>query len=128
MPFCCHGYTKAVTQDLMDTFKAKSQKKGNRLRQQEEEEEDEEDVVDEVTLLVTDSRSLFSGLYSWMQHTVVVNISCFIVQIHTSKILYGSYELILCIILSTSIAADSCQNGASADQYLMTVVGSDALE
>ena len=43
MPFCCHGYTKAVTQDLMDTFKAKSQKKGNRLRQQEEEEEDEED-------------------------------------------------------------------------------------
>ena len=33
----------------MDTFKAKSQKKGNRLRQQEEEEEDEEDVVDEVT-------------------------------------------------------------------------------
>ena len=48
----------------MDTFKAKSQKKGNRLRQQEEEEEDEEDVVDEVTLLVTDSRSLFSGLYS----------------------------------------------------------------
>lgn len=58
MPFCCHGYTKAVTQDLMDTFKAKSQKKGNRLRQQEEEEEDEEDVVDEVTLLVTDSRSV----------------------------------------------------------------------
>ena len=42
----------------MDTFKAKSQKKGNRLRQQEEEEEDEEDVVDEVTLLVTDSRSV----------------------------------------------------------------------
>ena len=63
-----------------------------------------------------------------MQHTVVVNISCFIVQIHTSKILYGSYELILCIILSTSITAASCQNGASADQYLMTVVGSDALE
>lgn len=60
MPFCCHGYTKAVTQDLMDTFKAKSQKKGNRLRQQEEEEEDEEDVVDEVTLLITDSRSFFS--------------------------------------------------------------------
>ena len=59
MPFCCHGYTKAVTQDLMDTFKAKSQKKGNRLRQQEEDEEDEEDVVDEVTLLVTDSRSFF---------------------------------------------------------------------
>ena len=56
MPFCCHGYTKAVTQDLMDTFKAKSQKKGNRLRQQEE---DEEDVVDEVTLLVTDLRSFF---------------------------------------------------------------------
>ena len=27
-------------------------------------EEDEEEVVDEVTLLVTDSRSLFSGLYS----------------------------------------------------------------
>ena len=48
----------------MDTFKAKSQKKGNHLRQQEEEEEDEEDVVDEVTLLATDSRSLFSGLYS----------------------------------------------------------------
>ena len=43
----------------MDTFKAKSQKKGNRLRQQEEEEEDEEDVVDEVTLLNTDSRSFF---------------------------------------------------------------------
>lgn len=43
----------------MDTFKAKSQKKGNRLRQQEEDEEDEEDVVDEVTLLVTDSRSFF---------------------------------------------------------------------
>ena len=112
----------------MDTFKAKSQKKGNRLRQQEEEEEDEEDVVDEVTLLATDSRSLFSGLYSWMQHTVVVNILRFIVEIHTSKILYGSYELILCIMLSISIAADSCQNGASADQYLMTIVGSDALE
>ena len=63
-----------------------------------------------------------------MQHTVVVNILRFIVQIHTSKILYGSYELILSIILSTSIAADSCQNGASADQYLMTVVGSDTLE
>lgn len=112
----------------MDTFKAKSQKKGNRLRQQEEEEEDEEDVVDEVTLLATDSRSLFSGLYSWMQHTVVVNISCFIVLSHTSKILYGSYELILYIMLSISIAADSCQNGASADQYLRTIVGSDALE
>ena len=31
-------------------------------------------------------------------------------------------------MLSISIAADSSQNGASADQYLMTVVGSDALE
>ncbi|XP_073229991.1 mitogen-activated protein kinase kinase kinase kinase 5-like isoform X2 [Porites lutea] len=57
MPFCCHGYTKAVTQDLMDTFKAKSQKKGNRLRQQEEEEEDEEDVVDENVQVLTRIRS-----------------------------------------------------------------------
>ena len=72
----------------MDTFKAKSQKKGNRLRQQEEDEEDEEDVVDEVTLLVTDSRSFFfSRLYSWMQHTVFVIILCFIVEIHASKIM-----------------------------------------
>ena len=65
MPFCCHGYTKAVTQDLMDTFKAKSQKKGNRLRQQEEDEENEEDVVDEVTLpCYRFKKFFFSRLYS----------------------------------------------------------------
>jgi len=46
-PFCCHGYTRAVIQDLLDLFKRKSDKKGH-LGEPGDDDDDDTAPVDEV--------------------------------------------------------------------------------
>lgn len=45
-PFCCHGYTRAVIQDLLDLFKRKSDKKGH--GGEPDDDDDDTAPVDEV--------------------------------------------------------------------------------
>lgn len=51
-PFCGHGYTRAVIQDLLDTYKRKKGDKGN-IAGPGDDDDDEDDAapVDEVRLL-----------------------------------------------------------------------------
>ena len=51
-PFCGHGYTRAVIQDLLDTYKRKKGDKGN-IAGPGDDDDDEDDAapVDEVSLL-----------------------------------------------------------------------------
>ncbi|KAL9959145.1 hypothetical protein ACROYT_G036235 [Oculina patagonica] len=53
-PFCCHGYTRAVIQDLLDLFKRKSDKKGHIG---EPENDTDDDGVDENVQVLTRIRS-----------------------------------------------------------------------
>lgn len=59
LPFCCHGYTQAVTQDLLDKYRSKSDKKGNRLgaRDDEDNEDSDDAMVDENVQVLTRIRS-----------------------------------------------------------------------
>ncbi|XP_015750482.1 PREDICTED: mitogen-activated protein kinase kinase kinase kinase 3-like [Acropora digitifera] len=56
LPFCCHSFTRAVTQDLLDAYKAKSGKKTNNLGQGEDEDSDDA-MIDENVQVLTKIRS-----------------------------------------------------------------------
>lgn len=56
LPFCCHTFTRAVTQDLLDAYKAKSGKKTNNLGQGEDEDSDDA-MIDENVQVLTRIRS-----------------------------------------------------------------------
>ncbi|KAK2554242.1 Mitogen-activated protein kinase kinase kinase kinase 5 [Acropora cervicornis] len=56
LPFCCHSFTRAVTQDLLDAYKAKSGKKTNNLGQGEDEDSDDA-MIDENVQVLTRIRS-----------------------------------------------------------------------
>jgi len=55
-PFCCHGYTRAVIQDLLDLFKRKSDKKGH-LGEPGDDDDDDTAPVDENVQVLTRIRS-----------------------------------------------------------------------
>ena len=43
-PFCCHGYTRAVIQDLLDLYKRKSDKKGH-VGEPDDDDDDDDDAA-----------------------------------------------------------------------------------